>query len=83
MRRVYLGPSPMPSTPELKFIITSLREIERATFENDPGEIADSFTVTNCTETRTLDCNTATAADIADVLGTFLLDLKRRGVRKG
>lgn len=86
MRRVTLppiAPMSMNSTPEGRYLLLALQEIARASFEADPNEVADAYTVSNYTETRTLNAGTATASDIANVLATFLDDLKRRGVKKG
>jgi hypothetical protein len=45
-------------------------------------EIADAFTLGTFTETRTLNPATATATDIANVLATFLNDMKNRGTTR-
>lgn len=86
MRRVVLG-SPPPgadiNSPINRFILGALQEIQRASFENDTSEIADSYTLSNFTETRTLNAATATTADLANVLCTLLFDMQKRGVKKG
>lgn len=64
----------------LRWARQALTEFERASFAFEIGEIADNYTITGTlTETRNLDVSSPTAQNIADVLGTFLLDLKRRG----
>lgn len=71
----------MPSEPAaaVAWLEMAIREIERASVE-EAQEIADKFTVQNLvTKTYTLNVATATTADIAAVLGTFLEDMKRRG----
>jgi hypothetical protein len=41
--------------------------------------IQEGYTATNVTTTRTLDADTATLAEVADVLGTLIEDMKVRG----
>ena len=38
------------------------------------------YTVTNVTDDRTYDANSTTTAELADVLGTLINDLRERGV---
>lgn len=42
-------------------------------------EVADAFTIGAFTPTRTLNPATATATDVANVLATFISDMKKRG----
>jgi hypothetical protein len=83
MRPVSLG-SP-GNTKDLeawkKWIMGALAEIERASYE-DLSAVAQDFTVTGHTETRTLDAATATLADVTDVLCTFIQDLQNRGMKR-
>lgn len=86
MRRLALGQPPhrfFKEEDRWLWIFSALKEIERASFENDIGEIADGFTVVNFTDTRTLDASTATVADVANVLCTLLNDMKNRGTKRG
>lgn len=85
MRRVNFGmpPANIKVSPELQWVLQSLKEVELASFENDPAVIASGFEISNYTETRTLDVATATTTDIANVLATLLLDLRRGGAKKG
>lgn len=85
MRRVSFGNPPvhtLQAEPGLRFVFEALREIEKASVEADPGEIADAFTIENYTETRTLDAATATAGDVANVLCTLIFDLQNRGTKR-
>lgn len=85
MRRVTLS-NPPPSlngSAEGKFLLSSLREIERASFESDPALIATDFTVSNFTETRSLDVGTATLTDLKNFVATFIYDMQRGGAKKG
>jgi hypothetical protein len=86
MRRLFLGAPPVSSgnRDELtNWIVQSITEIERASYDNDAAQVADDYTVTNGVTTRTLNVSTATANDVAKVLGTLITDLKNRGVKKG
>ena len=62
----------------LQDCIRALREIEQASLE-DACQIADGFTVSNFTETTTLDASTATTTQLADFVATFIDTLQRRG----
>ncbi|MFA5951553.1 MAG: hypothetical protein WC807_14840 [Hyphomicrobium sp.] len=81
MRVLFLG-QPLNNDDFARWALEAFREIERASYE-DIAEVADAYTVTGTlTETRSLDVDTPTAANIAAVLGTLLTDLKKRGVNK-
>lgn len=80
MRRLALG---APSAGNfMEWVIRSLKQIEQASAE-DIAEVADAYTIENLTPTRTLVVSTATAADVAAVLGTFITDMKNRGAKRG
>lgn len=85
MRRVVVGTPPpdMMKSVEGRWISSALKEIELASFENDTSVITKTYLLENYTETRALDVATATTADIANVLATLILDLKRGGSKKG
>ncbi len=74
------------TTPELLWIFEQLQEISRASQEADVGEIADQFIITGYVPpfvpTYTLDLSTATATDVANVVATFLIALKKRGSKR-
>lgn len=85
MRRISFGNPPvsvLQAEPAMRFVLESLREIEKASLVGDAGEAADGFTLANFTELRTLDVGTATLTDVANVLATFLSDLKKRGQKR-
>ena len=42
--------------------------------------ISTGWTLTNVTATRTLDADSTTLAEVADVLGTLIDDMKERGM---
>ena len=59
------------------------------TQEGDPiewlltsGGPAETYTVSNATEDRTYDANSTTEAELADVLGTLINDLRAQGIVK-
>lgn len=41
---------------------------------------APTYTITNDTQTRTLDCDATTTDELADVIGTLILDLQTKGI---
>jgi hypothetical protein len=85
MRRVSFGSPPiniLRAEPADRFVLEALREIEKASAEADVGQVADAFTLSNFTATRTLDAATATASDVANVLATFISDLQKRGTKR-
>lgn len=60
----------------------ALRDIERASREGIEN-VADSFSITGTlTETRSLNVDTPSLANIAAVLGTLISDLKKRGAKR-
>lgn len=81
MRPLSLG-QPLNDDDFAKWALAAFREIEIASYE-DIAEVADAYTVTGTLiETRAIDVDTPTAANIAAVLGTLITDLKKRGVNK-
>lgn len=82
MRQIVFLGAPIPGR-ETDWIMEALREIERASAEENYS-VTDAFTVLNLGDpVRTLDVATATATDVAKVLGTLLQDMKRRGATRG
>lgn len=79
MRPVNLGPVPRDSAAKLDWCVRAIQQIASASQTADPNQVADGFALTNVTETRVLNADTATLSQICDVVGTFLQDLKRRG----
>lgn len=49
----------------------------------DKGKTGGVFAVTNWTSDYAMDCNTASDAEICDVLATLISDLIRQGILKG
>lgn len=82
MRPLSLG-RPNTQNPEdfRKWVLAAFAEIERSAAD-DAFAVADDFTVTGHTPTRTLNAGTATLTDIANVLCTFIQDLQNRGMKR-
>jgi hypothetical protein len=80
--KVSIG-QPAANTPEAKldWCIQALKRLEQAMNVSLLEATADNFTFSNVTETRTLDVSTAGDADIANVIATFVGDIKRRGAK--
>jgi hypothetical protein len=60
------------------YLRRALDQIADASLE-DALPIADAFTVTNFTASYALNAGTATTAQLANFVATFINDLKRRG----
>mgnify|MGYP000161222031 CR=1 FL=1 len=85
MRPAYVGSPPMSGTDgqKLDWCIKAILEIARCSKVENPNHVADAYLPSNVTDTRDFDADTATVAEVADVLGTFIQDLKARGTRRG
>lgn len=77
-------PSSVPgdSAGAIAWLLGAVRELALASQE-DIAEVADAFTITNLTETRTLDCTGATLGDLCNVVGTLISDIHKRGTTRG
>lgn len=85
MRPVSLAGRPAPNASteaKVDWCLKMIEAIALASQVENPNVAADQFALSNVTASRTLDADTATTAQIADVLGTFLQDLKRRGAKR-
>lgn len=73
-----------PVTLNTSNIVECIREIERASHENDTGEIAQAFTVDDPAFTPVFQLNTTapSLANIANFLATFLTTLQKGGVNR-
>lgn len=81
MRPVNLGTPPINADTETKldWVIQSLQEIERASQQQNEA-FFDEFTADNVTESRSFDADTATVAQLSDVVGTLIDDIKNREI---
>jgi hypothetical protein len=78
------GPAPMPTasvSDKLDYCLRALVEIERQS-KVSAMSVARDFSVDNLTVSRTFDADTVTTAQLADVVGTILLDLKDGGSKR-
>jgi len=66
----------------LQDVANAFQEISNASRE-DAVSIADAYTVTNFTASRTLNAGTATLAQLAAFVATFIDDLQKRGPNRG
>lgn len=82
MRPVVLG-DPLGDEMQylLEWVSAALREIEMAS-QDDVAALFDAYTVTNFTETRTLDATAATLANVANFICTLVDDWKNRGTKR-
>lgn len=82
MRPVILGrPAQKEAEAWRKWADECFAEIERAS-QDDIAAIAQDFTVTNHTPTRSLDAGTAALGDLVDFVCTFIEDLQKRGSKR-
>jgi hypothetical protein len=77
MRQVSFGYRLPGESPD-DYLQRALRQLEEASLE-DAMQIADGFELGEFTETHTLNPTTATTADVANFLATFISDLQKRG----
>ena len=57
-----------------------INTLELQLSEINSSESTDPFQLSNVTVDRVLDANSTTVAELADVLGTLINDLKEKGV---
>ena len=84
MKRLHLGPIPYGADLETKvnWLLKAMHHVELASQDQDASTTAQSYTLSNVSENRTLDASTISAADLADVVGTYLQDLTKRGQKR-
>lgn len=84
MRPIQTIAKPGPNAPlerKVDWLMNVIDRIEAASQE-DTGAIADPYSVTNTTPLRTINAQTATLAQVAEVVATFLSDMKKRGMNR-
>lgn len=65
---------------QIEWLSNAIRNIERASNENDIVTIAQAFTISAAfTNTRTLDPSAATLAHVRTVLATLISDMQKGG----
>jgi hypothetical protein len=64
-------------------VVAALREIMMSSNLNDIVKIAQNYSITGTLNvTRTLNVSTATQAQIANFIGTFITDLQKGGANR-
>ncbi|MCP5014633.1 MAG: hypothetical protein GY938_05040 [Ketobacter sp.] len=80
MRKLSFGTPPSDGVEaKLDWIIDALNKIQEASYD-EPIEFFDEFVPTNVTTSREFDADTATVAQLSDVVGTLINDMKGREV---
>tara|TARA_R100001126_G_C4841384_1_gene157122 strand:+ start:378 stop:626 length:249 start_codon:yes stop_codon:yes gene_type:complete len=72
-------PSP-PNTYDQRWANQLTRQLEQNISTTNLAASSARYTVTNVTTDRTFDADSTTTAELADVLGTLLTDLRERGI---
>ena len=72
-------PSP-PSEYDQRWAHQLTNQLEQNISATNLSASSDRYTVTNVTADRTLDADSTSTAELADVLGTLINDLRDRGV---
>ena len=73
----------LPSAPveyDRRWASQLINQIESNISNLNLSASSSVYTMTNVTTDRTLDANSTTTAELADVLGTLITDLKERGI---
>lgn len=84
-RKAAIAPRPQlydPIEMKMEWCIDAILELDDALRNTNVEEIADGFTITNHSEDRTYDADATTVAELADIIGTFIDDLQKRGPKK-
>lgn len=83
MRQVYFSRPANPNDEKAfkDWVQQCMAEIENASYD-DLATVANDFSVSNHTKTRTLDASTGTLTDVKNVLCTFIEDLQNRGMKR-
>lgn len=84
MRPANIGTPPFGGTDsqKLDWCIKAIQELSLCSKVENPNHVADAYTPSNVTNTRSFDADSTTLAEVADVLGTFIQDLKNRGTKR-
>lgn len=76
-------PFNVATDPKWRWVVEMFRGVSVASHDQITEEIADAYTPSNVTTTRSFDADTVTTAELADVVGTLIEDMKNRGVKRG
>lgn len=66
-----------------QWVVTAIRGISNASHDQVTEEIADAYAPSNITTTRSFDADSTSVAELADVVGTLIQDMQKRGVKRG
>lgn len=80
MRPLHLGSPPISQEEYRRWADEAFRQIQEASYEG-LETVAQDFTATNYTASRSLNAGTATLAQLANVVATLLTDMKNLGVK--
>jgi hypothetical protein len=69
-----------PSEYDRRWASQLINQIESNISNLNLSASSSVYTMTNVTTDRTLDANSTSTAELADVLGTLITDLKERGI---
>tara|TARA_R100001163_G_scaffold65749_2_gene64469 strand:- start:771 stop:1019 length:249 start_codon:yes stop_codon:yes gene_type:complete len=72
-------PSP-PNSYDQRWANQLVRQLESNISATNLAASSSRYTVTNVTTDRALDADSTSTAELADVLGTLITDLRERGV---
>jgi hypothetical protein len=83
MRRLHLGSPRSKSTEDqIQWLVDSMRKIETASRDIDPFRVADNYQPSNFTVTRTINAGTISLGNLANLVATWIQDLKNRGPKQ-
>lgn len=82
MIKLQFGSVPSTLEGKIDWCIKALNEIQRSSHDLDAFSIADGFTVTNLTKDRSFNADTVNVAELADIVGTLIQDMKDRGPKR-
>ena len=72
-------PSP-PTSYNQRWASQLVNQIEQNISSTNLAASSERYTITNVTTDRALDADSTSIAELADVLGTLITDLRERGV---
>lgn len=84
MRKFVFPVPPFSIGGDLKWqwVVNAIRQISVASNDQVTEEIADAYSPSNVTTTRSFDADSTSVAELADVVGTLIQDMQKRGVKR-
>jgi len=77
----FYAPTAFTLDAQLKYLGTNYKNVN-GTYTYLPSEVAETYTETNVTPDRAFDADTVAVAELADIVGTLIVDLRARGIVK-